>query len=404
MTAPSSIAPTVTRLLLDGAGTDHAAHLERYGALPHPRLDDLLRLLTDSGLTGRGGAGYPTATKVRAVASGARRPIVVGNAMESEPLSAKDAALLTRNPHLVLDGLEVLTRATRARRAILAVGPDIDPRQVTTAARRRAVEVVPLTGGFIAGQETALVNQLEGRRAVPRDPFRRVSECGVDGRPTLVLNAETLAQLGLVARYGARWFRSAGLRDDPGTSLLTISGSVARPGVVEAERGSRLREVLAPAQPLRPAAVLVGGYHGAWVPAADLDVRLTRADLAAYSASVGAGILHVLDVDSCPLGFAADVMDYLAGESARQCGPCLNGLPRMAHDVRRLAAGVRDRALPREVARMSALVTGRGACAHPDGSARFVASTLDVFRDHVAAHLEGRCPSARPTRPQGAVS
>jgi len=104
-------------------------------------------------------------------------------------------------------------------------------------------------------------------------------------------------------------------------------------------------------------------------------------------------VLHVLDDSTCPLGFAAEVVDYLAQESARQCGPCLNGLPHLAKNLHRLAAGVRDPQLPIEIARMSAQITGRGACAHPDGSARFVASTLDVFRDHVSAHLAGWCPS-----------
>jgi NADH:ubiquinone oxidoreductase subunit F (NADH-binding) len=393
----ATITRTFTRRLLDGAA-DGAAHVARYGALPNPRLDDLLQAVIDSGLTGRGGAGFPTAIKVRAVAGGSRRPVVVGNGMEGEPLSSKDAVLLSRNPHLVLDGLEVLARAMHAKRAILAVGPEIDAGPVVAAARGRRPDVVRLEGGFIAGQETALVNQLDGRPAVPRDPFTRVTESGVRGRPTLVLNAETLAQVALVARHGAAWFRSAGTAGDPGTSLFTISGSVALPGVVEAERGSPLSEVLRPAEPLGPAAVLVGGYHGAWVPVSDLDVRLTRGDLAVYHAAVGAGVLHVLDVGTCPLAFAAEVVGYLSRESARQCGPCLNGLPRIATDLERLAAGVRDRNLPGEVRRMSALVTGRGACAHPDGSARFVASTLDVFRGHVAAHLDGWCPSGRQPR------
>jgi NADH:ubiquinone oxidoreductase subunit F (NADH-binding) len=396
MSASTATAPhpvTTGRRLLDGTGSDHAGHLARYGALPHVGLDHLLREVERSGLTGRGGAGFPTAVKVRAVASGRRRPVVVGNAMEGEPLSAKDAVLLVRNPHLVLDGLDVLARAMHARRAVLAIGPEVDGGPVTTAAHRRRVDVVPLAGGFVAGQETALVNALEGRPPTPRDPFIRVTESGVDGRPTLVLNAETLAQLALVSRGGAEGFRSAGTLDDPGTSLFTVSGAVTRPGVVEAERGSRLGDVLAAAEPTDVAAVLVGGYHGAWVPADALAVRLTRSDLTPYRASVGAGVLHVLGATTCPLRFAADVVDYLAGESARQCGPCLNGLPRMATDLNRLAVGVRDRDLPREIERMSALVTGRGACAHPDGSARFVASTLDVFRGHVAAHLEGWCPS-----------
>jgi NADH:ubiquinone oxidoreductase subunit F (NADH-binding) len=120
---------------------------------------------------------------------------------------------------------------------------------------------------------------------------------------------------------------------------------------------------------------------------------LTKASLAPWNAAVGAGVLHVLDDGTCPLRFAADVVDYLSQESAQQCGPCLNGLPHLAKNLHRLASGVRDPKLPAEIARMARQVTGRGACAHPDGSARFVASTLDVFRDHVAAHLEGWCPT-----------
>ena len=392
-TAPSGAART--RLLLDGTGSDHGAHTNRYGELPHPRLDELLSAVADSGLTGRGGAGFATATKVRAVAAGGRRPVVVGNAMEGEPLSSKDAVLLARNPHLVLDGLEVVARALRAKRAILAVSSDLDVGPVTTAARWRRAQVAQLEGGFVAGQESALVNQLDGRPGVPRDPFTRVTQSGVDGRPTLVLNAETLAQLALVVRYGGAWFRSCGTDHESGTSLFTIGGAVRRPGVVEAAGGSRLTDVLAPAEPVRPAAVLVGGYHGAWVPASHLELSLSGADLATYGATVGAGVLHVIDDATCPLAFAAEVAEYLAGESARQCGPCLNGLPHLATNLKRLAAGVRDRSLPAEISRMSDLVSGRGACAHPDGSARFVASTLDLFRGHVAAHLDGWCPSAQ---------
>jgi NADH:ubiquinone oxidoreductase subunit F (NADH-binding) len=383
-----------TRRLLGGVLTDAARHEGVHGPLPRLGLDEVLSLVEASGLTGRGGAGFPTSIKVRAVASGARRPVVVGNAMEGEPLSHKDAVLLDRSPHLVLDGLQVLARALRAKRAILAVGPEIDPRPAKAAARgRRGIEVAHLEGGFVAGQETALVNQLNGRAAAPRDPFTRVTESGVDARPTLVLNAETLAQVALLARHGADWFRSAGTAEDPGTSLFTVSGAVARPGVVEAARGTRLSDVLEATEPRRPAAVLVGGYHGAWVPGDHLDVRLTRSELTPWNAAVGAGVLHVLDDRTCPLRFAAEVADYLAGESAAQCGPCINGLPQMASDLHRLAACVRDQRLPDAVARMAALVKGRGACAHPDGTARFVGSTLDVFRDHTAAHLQGWCPS-----------
>ncbi|MEZ5091360.1 NADH-ubiquinone oxidoreductase-F iron-sulfur binding region domain-containing protein [Nocardioides sp.] len=365
-----------------------------FGPLPTLSLDQLVRLAEETGLTGRGGAGFPSAIKLRSVAEAGRAPAVVGNGMEGEPLSHKDAVLLTQAPGLVLDGLELVSRALRAKRTLLAVGPEIDPRPAQAAARSRGVDVQHLSGGFVAGQETALLNQLEGRPPVPRDPLTRVTTRGLDGRPTLVSNVETLAHLALAARFGAGWFRSVGLADDPGTSLFTITGAVDHEGVVEAARGTTIADLIAAARP-HPGvqAVLVGGYHGAWVLASDFGTRLTRADLAPHGASVGAGIVHVLSGDACPLRAAADMASYLAGESAAQCGPCLNGLPRMADSLQRLAHGARDARLPAEIDRLRGLVVGRGACAHPDGTARLVGSTMRVFDAHVAAHLAGWCPT-----------
>ncbi|MGZ4487303.1 MAG: NADH-ubiquinone oxidoreductase-F iron-sulfur binding region domain-containing protein [Nocardioides sp.] len=366
------------------ATTHGLLHTEPVDTLPRLDLAGLLHLAESTGLTGRGGAGFPTAVKVRAVAEAGRAPVVVGNAMEGEPLSHKDAVLLTHAPHLVVEGLALVGRALRASRTVLAVGPESDHRPAERAARRHRVEVVPLTGGFVAGQESALVNQLDGRPAVPRDPLVRVTTRGVGGRPTLVLNAETLAQVALVARHG-----------DAGTTLFSIGGAVAYPGVVEAPRGSRLSEVLARAVPVDPQAVLVGGYYGAWLPLDALATPLTREALAPYGASVGAGVLHVLGAGTCPLRTAAEIAEYLAGESAAQCGPCINGLPRMATSLRRLADHGRDPSLPAEIERLGRLVTGRGACAHPDGTTRMVASTMRVFASDVAAHLEGRCEARR---------
>ena len=370
----SVAAPTFTRLAAD--------------ALPRLFAGALAE---GSGLTGRGGAGFPTAIKLRAVTEGHRAPVVVGNAMEGEPLSKKDAVLLTRVPHLVVDGLAVVARAVGAWHAVLAIGPEINPVAAERAARGRGLATARPQGGFVAGQESALVNQLDGRPAIPRDPLVRVTTRGVDGRPTLVLNAETLAQVALLARHGVAWFREAGTPGDAGTSLFSVSGAVAHSGVVEAGRGTPLREVLAAADPADPVAVLVGGFHGAWLPASALDTPLSNPDLRPYGATVGAGVLHVLGPDRCPLRVAAGIAAYLAEESAAQCGPCVNGLPRMADALERLADRVRDPRLPAEIDRMRLLVTGRGACAHPDGTARMVASTMRVFADHVDHHLAGHC-------------
>ena len=363
--------------------------------LPHLTPAELVALAEASGLTGRGGAGFPTARKIAGVAGG--RPVVVGNAMEGEPLSSKDAVLLQHSPGLVVDGLTLLARTLEARRAVLATGPEVDSTAVRAAAVGTGVEVLDLEGGFVAGQESALVRQVDGGPPGPTDPLVPVYRRGVGGRPTLVLNAETLAQLALAARHGADWFREQGTAEDAGTFLTTITASSAdlmtHPGVLEVARGTTIRSVLGAAGTDldRVGAVLVGGYHGAWVPAYALGTRLTRADLSAYGATPGAGVLHVLDREACPIVHAAEIAAYLAGESARQCGPCVNGLPRMAQSLRRLARPGHHPGLLAEVDRMTALVDGRGACAHPDGTVRFVASTMRTFSDHVSQHLEGEC-------------
>ncbi|MBV9832424.1 MAG: hypothetical protein JOZ82_12600 [Marmoricola sp.] len=370
--------------------------------LPLPHLDAhrLVALAEEAGLTGRGGAGFLTGRKLRAVLG--REPVVVGNAMEGEPLSAKDAVLLERAPGLVVDGLSLVAASLGARRAILATGPQVPSAPAALAARRTRVEVVPVTDGllatgFVSGQESALVARLDGRPGVPTDPWTPVWQRGVDRRPTLVLNAETLAQLALIARHGAGWFRAQGTPDDPGTFLATVTasapGMVASPGVLEAARGTPLLSLLGRAGTAldRVGAVLVGGYHGAWVPAASLAVLTTTADLARFGASPGAGVVHALDRDACPLQVSARIAAYLARESTRQCGPCVNGLPRLARTLAELAAPGAASGLPDEVECLRGLVEGRGACAHPDGTSRFVASTLRVFADHVDQHLGGEC-------------
>lgn len=387
MTVSDVTAPATERRLLAGGPGEPLRHLSQV---------QLIDLVERAGLTGRGGAGFATAHKIRAIGN---RPVVVGNAMEGEHLSHKDAVLLRIAPGLVLDGLELLGRALGARRLILALGHRIERTSVraAVAARRSGVEVRQLDGGFLAGQESALVNQINRRPAVPSDRLRPVGQAGVDGRPTLVVNAETLAQLALLARHGADWFRSVGTTTDPGTFLVSVSGSspevVPRPGVLEIARGTALVDVLTRARTLLPRAraVLVGGYHGAWLPISAVGAPLSRDGLAPYGASPGAGVLHVLDHRQCPLRLSADVATYLAHESAGQCGPCVNGLPRMADTLSRLASARPEPRLVGEVERLRALVEGRGACSHPDGTARFVTSTMRVFADHVDAHLRGEC-------------
>jgi NADH:ubiquinone oxidoreductase subunit F (NADH-binding) len=386
------------------AQLDLRAHVAEHGVLPALRPDDIVRLAADAALTGHGGAGFPLWRKLEAVNEARGRTIVVGNGAEGEPASAKDRWLLAHRPHLVLDGLQLVARATRASEAYLYVNErapygrlsELLTERGRAAVDRLGVELVLAPDLFVAGEESAVVNRLAGGAAIPRSKPPRVIERGLRGRPTLVSNVETLALLALIARRGAGWFRDIGTTDSPGTMLFTVSGAVRRPGVVEAAHGTPLHEIvdLAGGPSGRLQAVLLGGYHGSWLTAAEAGrARMSRTDLAAFGASPGAGVVVALAEGTCGLAEVSRVMSYLARQSAGQCGPCLNGLPRIADQARSLAFRGADRGAVKEMQRLSGLVTGRGACHHPDGSMRFLGSGLRVFASEIALHLKGRCSS-----------
>lgn len=392
--------------LLSAMDTELTAYHRRVGPIPwRDAPARLIGMVQNSGLTGRGGAGFPVWRKLAAVAVG-ERSVVVGNGAEGEPASAKDRTLLLHGPHLVLDGLQLAAEAVGAKEVYLYIPAGQPAAAVRRALAERAaarwdrlpVNVVTAPDTFISGQETAVVAAIEGRPAVPGDRLALVAERGVRGRPTLVQNVETLAHLALLARYGDRWFRRCGTAAEPGTFLATIGGAVREPGVYEAPYGIRLSELLGQAggaaEPLR--AVLVGGYHGAWVPMPEADgVAVSVAGLRPYGAVPGAGVLVALPRSGCGLVETARIVAYLAGQSARQCGPCRNGLPAMADLLGRLARGERQPGLVGWVGQVAALTDGRGACRHPDGTVRLVRSALRVFQDEVALHVAGRCSARR---------
>ncbi len=389
--------------LLDHAEPDLAAHERLLGPVPWqggPK--KLIPLVEAAGLSGRGGSGFPTARKLAAVvrsAAGRTHPVVIANAAEGEPASAKDRTLLQQAPHLILDGLQLAAEAVGAGRTIAYVREDaIEPLQEALAFRRRGdrhrVDIVVAPPTFVAGEESAAISAASGGPAVPRDKPTPVAESGVNGAPTLVQNVETLAHLALIARYGAERFRHQGTREEPGTFLATVSGTVAQPGVYEVPFGAPIGDAIAAAggvtAPLQ--ALLVGGFHGTWVSAPP-QTPLSRAGLGRFGATTGSGVLLALPVGRCGLVETAHVLDYLAGQSAGQCGPCLNGLPRLATTFGWLARADRDRRLVGQVEHLSAVVDGRGACHHPDGTVRLIRSALRTFASEVALHLEGRCAS-----------
>jgi NADH:ubiquinone oxidoreductase subunit F (NADH-binding) len=344
------------------------------------------------------------------VAAGRGPAVLVANGTEGEPLSQKDRALLTGNPHLVLDGMVAAAAAVGATRMVLAVE---GARPETMAAIRRAlaerttrpgIELSSTPSRYVAGQETALVRWIDGGEARP--VFRgRPFEQGVSGRPTLVDNVETLAHIGLIARFGAAWFRALGPENEPGTTLVTVAGGVKRPGVYEIPVGYPLIELLSQVGAEPAQAFLIGGYFGAWVAADQASqVRLSSESLARVGASPGAGVIVAVPADTCAWAEVTSVAEWYSAHSAGQCGPCLFGLA----DVARAVRGVRDGDVGAEAAarRWTQMVRGRGACHFPDGGATFVESALDALGAEVADHRGGRCRRRRagylPAPPPGA--
>jgi len=390
--------------LLPQAPEDLRAHLARYGPAPYRnRVGALINDVEASGLTGRGGAAFPVYRKLAAVArAGLRsghlqggRTVVVANGAESEPASRKDELLLQLAPNLVLDGLQLTAEAVGAAEVHLylhrAPGPQILRALAERNARgldRLAVTITQAPPRFLAGQETAVVNRLGGGPALPTFQPPRVSERGLGGAPTLVQNAETLAHLALIARYGPRWFRAVGTSDEPGSMLTTVWRPDAKVEVHEVPTGLPLHALL----PTDAQAWLVGGYHGTWLPMPDVaGITLDNASLRRFGASAGAGVLAALPSDRCGLTEAARVTGYLAAESAGQCGPCLNGLPRIAAALAELAGSGHRRQTLADLKRWSGQVEGRGACHHPDGTVRFVRSALTVFAPEIHRHARGQC-------------
>jgi NADH:ubiquinone oxidoreductase subunit F (NADH-binding) len=385
-------------------------HLEIHGELPVSRRRErrgsaaLIDQIEQAGLLGRGGASFPTALKMRAVASARGRPVIVINAAEGEPASLKDSTLIQSLPHLAFDGATVAAAALGAEEIILCVG---SRRSVFDSAAQAIGERQQLLGSsprlrlaqvpdrYVSGQESALVNHLNGGEAKPTFTPPMPFQSGVRGCPTLVSNAETFAHIGLIARHGPEWFRSIGTASQPGSALVTLTGPLAYPGVYEIEHGTSLASLIDAAGGLSGgvSAVLCGGYSGAWVDGGQLNtLSLSNEDLAPYGASLGPGVVLLLSEQACPVSETARLARWLASESTRQCGPCIHGLDTIATVIERVRLAKGERGSGQHLARLVSMTSGRGACAHPDGAVKVLASAFEVFSEEFVSHSRyGRC-------------
>lgn len=381
---------------------DHTRHLRLHGTPVLRRRSWLATALEDVNLLGRGGAAFPVAAKLAAMPAGSHVSVLL-NGSEGEPASRKDRTLMTYAPHLVIDGAIVAAHALDTHRITIVVHDATAHDSLVRACDERTdagdVRIVRTHDGFVGGEIRAVVNGLNGDRAVP--PGRRVlpHEHGVDRRPTFASNVETFAHVALLARLNTSGYARVGATTEPGTSLLTLIGDTSHHGVVEVPNGTPLSVLLPPS----PAPVLIGGYHGMWVRSAG-QLVLDRAALRAAGSPLGAGVIARPHAGTCVVSEVVRVAQWLASESAGQCGPCFFGLPALADDLAALAAGAGPERADAALRRL-ALVRGRGACSHPDGSALFIGSALETLAPELAIHQHhGTCglpPSTVLPLPKG---
>lgn len=415
VTQPIGAGPTgLPRLLGAFAGGMTSSRLDvhraSYAEPPPPGrepLHELIDVIELSGLQGRGGGGFPLATKLRAVAAGKGPRVVVVNGSEGEPASNKDKTLLTFAPHLVIDGAQWAAAAVgaadiyicvdrTAAGALTNVRKALEERRGATGA---TLHLVTVPSRYVAGEESALVHLLNGGEAKPTRTPPRPFQSGVRRAPTLVSNVETLCHAAQVQCFGPQWFRQLGLADEPGTALITLSGRVDTPAVYEVPLGVRLSAMLAQAGGSQDglAGVLVGGYYGTWLDATQAEsARLSNRSLRPLGASLGCGAVVVLPADACGVRETARVLTWMAGETAGQCGPCVHGLAAIAGAVNDLAAGRADVDTLARLQRWAGQVEGRGACRFPDGAVRWLRSALSVFASDVVQHVQfGPCEGAQ---------
>lgn len=340
--------PLLAPDVLDSAGLDSASVMEAGAVLGAIEL---------TGLRGRGGAYFPVATKWRAGLE-QRRPIaLVVNAEEGEPGVFKDRALLCRRPLRFLEGLAVAARILQPVEIVVFINGEAVAAQQSLREALAAtpsayfgsgapVRVVRGGGGYVLGEETTLLNALEGRKPVPRLRPPYPVEAGYFGMPTVVNNVETIANLSVILRQGPEAFRARGLADAPGTKVFSVSGNVARPGAYEMPLGTTIAEVLEAAGGSAPGtakAALVGGPSGGLLPASEFGRALAPGTIHETGAIIGAGGLVFLDEHADLRSAVLAMARFNADESCGKCTPCREGSPRAAEALERGATeGIED--------------------------------------------------------------
>lgn len=402
----------VNQVLLNGAsriGADYAGWIEGFGgqglrkALGSPNA--IIDLVREAGLLGLGGSGFPAYRKWRFVAdqkkSGSKYLICNGN--EDEPGTFKDRILLEETPHQVIEGALITALAVGADRIIFYIDPQkvnsitaisaaIEQWEETELFRRVSnalggdlrILVRQSTGTYTSGEETAAIEVVEGKFPFPRGKPPFPAESGVEGRPTLINNVETLANVCHILRKGARWFRDLGIGDASGTKIYCLSGDISRPGAYELPMGTPLRELvdvygggMLPGKRLK--AVFTGGPSNTILTAEDLDVALDFSSLEARRSGLGTGAMIVISHGTGIVKRVSEYVNFFAEASCGQCPSCRTGTYYMSMLLEKIDSGQGTRADLDTLVGLSRILPGSGRCHLLDGAVKLIDSSLYHF-------------------------
>lgn len=389
---------------------------------------EITELVKSAGLRGRGGAGFNTGLKWSFVPDTTRQPgprYLVCNADEMEPGAFKDRYLMERDPHLLIEGMAIAARAIGAETAYIfirgeyhlaaqrlsraigeAQGAGLLGERIMGRNFSLQIHLHRSAGNYICGEETALLNALEGRRAIPRTkpPFPQVS--GLWGRPTVVNNVETLCNLPHLLALGADWYRKLGREKDAGSKLFGVSGRVNNPGIWELPMGTPIREIIEQhaggmQSGFRLRGLLPGGGSTDFLAPQHLDLPMDYDVIGEAGSRMGTGTITVLDDQTCPVGLVLNLQRFFARESCGWCTPCRDGLPWVVEILERIENGrgeKRDLDLLRELAQR--MGPGKTFCALAPGAAEPLQSSLNFFLADYEAHIDEKgCPYGHSARP-----
>jgi len=372
--------------------------------------DDVIQLVKDSGLRGRGGAGFPTGMKWGFIPQGDNKDhYLVVNADESEPGTCKDTPLLMANPHVLIEGCIIACHAIRAKQAFIYIRGEVTHvvRRVNQAITDaytaghlgNGIDIVLHVGAgaYICGEETALLDSLEGFRGQPRlrPPFPAIA--GLYAKPTVVNNVESIASVPAIVANGAEWYQAMGTEKSKGATLYSLSGHVNNPGQFEAPLGITLREILELAGGVRTGHKLKfwtpGGSSTPIFTDAHLDTPLDYEGVAAAGSMLGTKALQIFDETTCIVRAVLRWTEFYKHESCGKCTPCREGTWWLVQILRDLESGVGTEADLEKLLDLCDNIMGRSFCALGDGATSPITSSIKYFRDEYIAHLtNGGCP------------